>query len=537
MKHKKPKLLVVGSLVMDLIVSSERLPETGETVLGNGFRTATGGKGANQALQVKRLGADVSMVGCVGRDTFGTELTEALRREGVDVSHVTFTDDCASGIGSITLEARPGFALSSRIIVSPGANMTLNKENIVFLTNEIADYDMVLLQLEIPMEINEIVLRCASAAGVPVMLNPAPYAALSDEVFALASYLSPNETEAERLFGFSPRLGEDGVVKEDVERIRAFMKAHDVKKMLLTLGEHGAAYISADEAVYCRSVENACVVDPTAAGDSFIGTYCTTCCLGYSDADALFIANHTAAITVGGMGAQPSLPRLEEVLSSITKASAKIDPTLLSQLAEKDEILTSDTKRSSFDAFVESAAKETKEFLLELNYEELLSAAELIITARKNGKRIHVSGIGKPAYIAGYAASLISSTGTPAYFLHGTEAVHGSCGQLEREDVVIFISNSGETLEMKACIQAVKCNNCRVIGISGNRDSWLAKESDIHLMAHVGAEGGPLDRAPRNSILAEALVIQALSVMLQAHVGWDIKEYVKRHPGGMLGKL
>lgn len=172
-----------------------------------------------------------------------------------------------------------------------------------------------------------------------------------------------------------------------------------------------------------------------------------------------------------------------------------------------------------------------------MDMKEIEAAAQLIIEAEKRGNRVHVSGIGKPGHIAGYISSLMSSTGTPTYFLHGTEAVHGSCGQLEEGDIVIFISNSGETAEMKSTVLAVKNNGCRIIGVSGNNDSWLAKESTVHLFAGVPKEGGPMNRAPRMSILAETLVLQTLSVYLQKYVDISPQEYVKRHPGGALGQL
>ena len=163
-------------------------------------------------------------------------------------------------------------------------------------------------------------------------------------------------------------------------------------------------------------------------------------------------------------------------------------------------------------AFLETVGQDLKAFGSAINMGEIEAAARLILRAEEEGNRVHISGIGKPAHLAGYLASLLSSTGTPAYFLHGTEAVHGSCGQTRPGDVVIFISNSGETAEMRSTILAVKDNGCRVIGVSGNRDSWLARESDVHLYAGVPAEGGPLNRAPRMSVLAETLVLQTLSV-------------------------
>lgn len=190
-----------------------------------------------------------------------------------------------------------------------------------------------------------------------------------------------------------------------------------------------------------------------------------------------------------------------------------------------------------YDSFLEISRREINGFIDSMNYEEIEKAARLILDAKKRGNRTHISGIGKPAHIAGYIASLISSTGTPVYFLHGTEAVHGSCGQLVEGDAVIFISNSGETAEMKAAVNAVKNNGCLVIGVSGNRNSWLAGESDAFLYAGVSEEGGPLNRAPRMSIFAETFVLQALSIALQSDADITPVQYVKWHPGGSLGKL
>ncbi len=194
-------------------------------------------------------------------------------------------------------------------------------------------------------------------------------------------------------------------------------------------------------------------------------------------------------------------------------------------------------EKNSLQHFLETVKQESCQTADNMDFEALSEAAQMILDAESAGGRLHISGIGKPAHIAGYAASLFASTGTPSYFLHGTEAVHGSCGQLSKQDVVIFISNSGETAEMKATVTAVKNNGCSVIGISGNPDSWLARESRVHLTAHVSEEGGPLNRAPRSSILAETMVLQALSVILQSYKEISPEQYVKWHPGGSLGKL
>lgn len=166
-----------------------------------------------------------------------------------------------------------------------------------------------------------------------------------------------------------------------------------------------------------------------------------------------------------------------------------------------------------------------------------IRAADLIHTCQQTGHRVHATGIGKPAHLCGYAASLLSSTGTPSYFLHGTEAVHGSCGQLIAGDVVICISNSGETAELKATVTAIQNNGCKIIAITGNPQSWLASHADVHLFAGVSQEGDALNRAPRISILAEAIVIQKLSILLQTDFGLTPQQYVKWHPGGSLGHL
>ena len=187
--------------------------------------------------------------------------------------------------------------------------------------------------------------------------------------------------------------------------------------------------------------------------------------------------------------------------------------------------------------FITISKNEFNEFVCDIDVKSLKKAAEIIIDAKNNGNRLHITGIGKPAHIAGYAASLISSTGTPAYFLHGTEAVHGSCGQLFEGDIVICISNSGETEELKATAMAIKNNGCKIISVTGNPNSWLGKYGEVCLFAGVNAEGGPLNRAPRASILAETYVLQCLSVVLQETSNITPEEYVKRHPGGSLGKL
>lgn len=188
-------------------------------------------------------------------------------------------------------------------------------------------------------------------------------------------------------------------------------------------------------------------------------------------------------------------------------------------------------------AFSQVIQEDTARFFEQVKSAPYEEAARMIHESEKKGGRLHVTGIGKPAHIAGYAASLFSSTGTPAYFLHGTEAVHGSCGQLKAGDVVIAISNSGQTEELKSTAVAVRNNGGKLIAITGNPDSWLATFADLHLPAVIHAEGGPLNRAPRMSIIAQTLVVQLLSVILQEECAITPEQYILRHPGGALGRL
>ncbi|TCS81964.1 SIS domain-containing protein [Pectinatus cerevisiiphilus] len=186
--------------------------------------------------------------------------------------------------------------------------------------------------------------------------------------------------------------------------------------------------------------------------------------------------------------------------------------------------------------YLNTSMNELQRFVDKLNKDGLQKALQLILKAECNHHRIHVTGIGKPAHVAGYIASLFSSIGTPTYELSGIEAVHGSSGQVMPGDVVIAISNSGETKELQYTVQTLKNNGAQIIAVTGNPSSWLATESEICLFAGVNYEGDSLNKPPRTSILAEIILLQCLSVMLQQAKNLTIDTYVKWHPGGAIGK-
>ena len=185
-------------------------------------------------------------------------------------------------------------------------------------------------------------------------------------------------------------------------------------------------------------------------------------------------------------------------------------------------------EQQQIKTFLDIETNEIQNFIDQIDEASLINARDLILEAERNKNRVHVTGIGKPGHVAGYIASLLSSTGTPAYELHGTEAVHGSSGQVQEGDVVIAISNSG--------VETLKRNGAKIISVTGNPDSWLAKQGDAYLFAGVKQEGDDLNKPPRSSILAEIIILQCLSILLQNEKHLDPKQYVKWHPGGSLGK-
>ena len=188
------------------------------------------------------------------------------------------------------------------------------------------------------------------------------------------------------------------------------------------------------------------------------------------------------------------------------------------------------------ERFLEVAQAELGGVASSLDPAALRAAADLVRAAGARGGRVQVTGIGKSEHVARYAAALLSSTGTPAAFLHGTEAVHGSVGQLGPADVAIAVSNSGQTPELLAAVEALAEFGTPLVAVTGDPGSELARCADCVLLARVEHEGGPLDLAPRASVLAQTLALQALSVALQAGLDFTREDYRRRHPAGALGR-
>ena len=295
-------ITVIGSLNMDLVITTRKIPEPGETVLGRSFKQVPGGKGGNQADAAAKLGADVQLIGCVGDDAMGTLLRNSLKADGVHVDGVLVKSGTATGVAAIIVEDSGDNAIT----VAPGANSQLMVSDLEVLQPLIADSEAVLLQLEIPMATVKAALKLAKNAGVMTILNPAPAAELSEELLSLVDLLTPNETELAFL------TGQKAGTPADIENAGKFLIQRGVRELVVTMGQQGCMHIDQHKATHYRAYKvNA--IDTTAAGDSFNAALAVSLCGGASMADAIQFASKVGAMTVTKAGAQTSLPLKSEV--------------------------------------------------------------------------------------------------------------------------------------------------------------------------------------------------------------------------------
>ncbi|MGG5288793.1 ribokinase [Pseudomonas shirazensis] len=297
------KVVVVGSLNMDLVARAERLPRAGETLTGEGFFTVPGGKGANQTVAVARLGASVAMIGNAGDDAYGQQLLQALQVEGVDCQAVNTCAGVSSGVALIVVDA----ASQNAIVVIPGANGLLSAESVQRADSLLQAADIVICQLEVPQTTVAWTLARARELGKTVILNPAPATGpLPADWFPSIDYLAPNESEAQALTGIA--VSDQDSARRAAEQLLAF----GVGKVIVTLGSEGALLVSAQG---CQHYPAMAVkaLDTTAAGDTFIGGFAAGLARGLSEAEAITLGQRAAAISVTRAGAQPSIPYLAEL--------------------------------------------------------------------------------------------------------------------------------------------------------------------------------------------------------------------------------
>jgi ribokinase len=296
------KVCVVGAANIDLISYVPRLPRVGETLHGTQFRLGYGGKGANQAVMAAKLRAEVTIVCKLGRDVFGEGTLENFRAHGVDTTHVTFTEDAFSGVAPIAVDPDGRNA----IIIVTGANDLLSLDDLERARPAIAAADVVVCQLELPVETTLSALRIAREEGVRTIFNPAPARDdLPDELFRLSDVICPNEPETELLTGMP--AGE-GAARE--------LLARGVGAVALTLGDQGCLLVEGDSVTEVP-VEPVRAVDTTGAGDAFVGALATFLAAGRSPVDAAERSNAVAALSVQGRGTQTSFPSADDLPAAL----------------------------------------------------------------------------------------------------------------------------------------------------------------------------------------------------------------------------
>lgn len=298
MTTQPPKICVVGSSNIDLISKVPRLPKLGETLVGHSFHLGYGGKGANQAVMAAKLGAQVTMVTKLGRDVFGEGTLKNYREQGIDTTYVMFDETRFSGVAPIFVDDNA----QNFIVIVPGANLGLSPADAHAATEVILAADLLVCQLEVPVETTLEAFRIAKSGNVRTILNPAPAAPIPDELLLLTDICAPNETETELLTGMPVQT------LAEAEAAAQKLRSRGAEVVILTLGERGALLVDGAGVEHVPAIK-VDAVDPTGAGDAFIGSLAVYLGEGLALRDAIGRANVVAALSVTRIGTQVSFPK------------------------------------------------------------------------------------------------------------------------------------------------------------------------------------------------------------------------------------
>ena len=303
-KGKEHKIVVVGSSNTDMVISADRFPLPGETIMGHDFMTNQGGKGANQAVAAARLGGNVVFVGKLGSDAFGTATMQHLKDEGVDITFLRQTSKSPSGVALITTVPDG----ENSIIVNSGSNALLSPEDIRSSEDAFVGASILLMQLETPVDTLVEAARLAKKHNCYVILNPAPApkTPLPKELLENVDLLIPNETEASSISGM-PTGNAD-----DVDKVMDAIERKGVKNVIITVGSHGVV-VRNDGKIVTVPAFKVKAVDTTAAGDTFCGALSVAICEGKPLNEAILFANKASSISVMRKGAQMSMPKRNEI--------------------------------------------------------------------------------------------------------------------------------------------------------------------------------------------------------------------------------
>ena len=299
----KPRILVVGSINMDLVVRTPHMPAPGETVLGGGFVTSPGGKGANQAVAIARLGGDCRFIGRVGQDAFGQQLLAGMQAEHIDCTHVMPTPDASTGVAIIVVDSHG----ENAIVVASGANHLVSPDDVFSAGSAFEQAQVVVLQLELPLPTVRAAIQLARRHGCKIILDPAPAQANLPTELCEVDVISPNVTEAELITGHRS-------VDETTDKLVATeLIGRGAAAAVLKLGSRGSMVVTADGHFYTVWPYKVSVVDTTAAGDAFTGALSVALGQGKHMRQAAQFANAAGALACSSMGAQSAMPNLDQV--------------------------------------------------------------------------------------------------------------------------------------------------------------------------------------------------------------------------------
>ena len=297
------KLVVLGSINVDHILNVQQFPQPGETVRGDSYQVAFGGKGANQAVAAGRSGADITFIACVGDDDVGVSIKKQLQKDTIKIDCIDSVAGETTGVALIYVNGQG----ENIIGINAGANGHLSTERLAGYQQKIVDADALLMQLESPIETVQMAAEIARQHQTQVILNPAPAQALSDSLLSLVDVITPNETEAEHLTGIAVND------EEGAQKAAQALHQKGINKVMITLGARGVWFSESGKQGKIIPGFKVKAVDTIAAGDTFNGAYVTALLEGQSDEDAIVFAHAAAAIAVTRPGAQPSVPWRNEI--------------------------------------------------------------------------------------------------------------------------------------------------------------------------------------------------------------------------------
>jgi arabinose-5-phosphate isomerase len=524
------ELVGIGSMVVDTIVRVPRIIGADEKVAlragADGVaQSFVGGVMLNQLGWARLLGLRVAIFGKQADDPGGRLLREGMRRLGIEAR----LDLSGSASSSARVYVDPTGARA--IYMAPAATAELSPEEIDRLHRPVIESARVVSSevSQVPLPVVRRVFELARAAGARTVLDlDVP---LREAVPALGSAADLDAVL---------RLAD--VLKPSLAAVDGYVSSRDPEKVAEELGRRSGA-----EVVAVTDGERGCVLrlagdtlavpaprvralDSTGAGDAFLGGLLAGRARGLDWEEAARLGNACGAACCEQLGAFPAdalrlRARVAELFRELGGRPERLAPAPPTEVAS-----------SEVETFIATATAELVAAAGRLDRAAVERAAQLVRAAEAAHGRVHLTGVGKPEHVARYAAALLASTGTPATFLHATEATHGSVGQLRAGDVVVAISNSGETRELLDAVAAARELGARVVAVTARANSSLARASEVVLAIPVSHEGGRLDLAPRASVLAQTLAVAALSVALEEGRGFTREDYAKRHPAGALGR-